>query len=253
MQFAGRGTERAHRKAGLLPKARAAVAWRMLVLVTVAMIILPAEPASATPGGLTTTEVSFTGSGGVRLHGSVVAPTATGGRLPGIVMVPGSGPGKREELRAEAEAFAHRGIVTLIYDKRTTGYSMFQRDYSVLADDAVAGVQVLRARADVDPARVGIWGLSEGAWVAPLAATRSADVAFLITVGAVGVTPARQTAWSDGEFLRHHRVSGSLLHMMQVTGIRFAIGTGLFAEATLRPGASLGTGAPAGARVVGNP
>ena len=231
MQFAGIGTGRAGRKAGLLPNVRVAVAWRMLVLVTVAMIILPAEPAHATPGGLTTTEVSFIGSGGVRLHGSVVAPTATGGRLPGMVMVPGSGPGKREELRAAADAFAQRGIVTLIYDKRTTGYSMFQRDYSVLADDAVASVQVLRVRADVDPTRVGIWGLSEGAWVAPLAATRSADVAFLMTVGAVGVTPARQTAWSYGEFLHHHHVSGSLLHMMQVTGIRFAVGTGLFAEA----------------------
>jgi dienelactone hydrolase len=212
----------------------AAVAWRMLVFVTVAMIILPAEPASAAPSGLTTTEVSFTGSGGLPLHGSVVAPPSTGARLPGIVMVHGSGPGKREELLAAAEAFAQRGIVTLIYDKRTTGYSIVQRDYSVLADDALAGVQVLRARADVDPARVGIWGLSEGAWVAPLAATRSADVAFLITVGAVGVTPAQQTAWSDGEYLRHHGVSGSLLQM-EVTGVRFAIGTGQFAEASYDP------------------
>jgi dienelactone hydrolase len=205
-----------------------------LVLATVVMIILPAQPARATPADLTTTEVSFPGSGGVTLHGSVVAPTAAGERLPGIVMVHGSGPGKREELRAAADAFAHRGIVTLIYDKRTIGYSIVQRDYAVLADDALAGVQVLRARADVDPARVGLWGLSEGAWVAPLAATRSADVAFLLTVGAVGVTPAQQTAWSDGEYLRHHGVSGSLLQM-EVTGVRFAIGTGQFAEATYDP------------------
>jgi cephalosporin-C deacetylase-like acetyl esterase len=158
MQLADTGPGRGSRKAGLSSKVRAAVAWRMLVLATVAMIILPAEPARAAPAGLTTTEVSFTGSGGLPLHGSVVAPPSTGGRLPGIVMVHGSGPGKREELRAAADAFAQRGIVTLIYDKRTTGYSIVQRDYSVLADDALAAVQVLRARADVDPARVGIWG-----------------------------------------------------------------------------------------------
>src|SRR5829696_7905314 len=105
-------------------------------------------------------------------------------------------------LQAEAEAYARHSIVSLIYDKRTVGYSMLHRDYSVLADDALAGVQVLRGRDEVDPARVGIWGQSEGAWVAPLAASRSADVAFVITVGAIGVTPARQQAWAYGEYLR---------------------------------------------------
>ena len=42
---------------------------------------------------------------------------------------------------------------------------------------------------------------SEGAWVAPLAASRLADVAFVITVGAIGVTPARQQARAYGEHL----------------------------------------------------
>jgi hypothetical protein len=42
----------------------------------------------------------------------------------------GAGPVTREELQAEAEAYARHGIVSLIYDKRTTGYSMLHRDYS---------------------------------------------------------------------------------------------------------------------------
>ena len=45
-------------------------------------------------------------------------------------------------------------------------------------------------------------------FVAPIAANRSADVAFLITVGAVGVTPAVQTAWAYGTYLRHAGVMG---------------------------------------------
>ncbi len=150
-------------------------------------------------------------------------------------MVQGAGNRGRKELLPEAEAFARHGIVTLIYDKRTVGYSLFHRDYSVLADDALAGVRLLHSRPDVDPARLGIWAESEGAFYAPLAANRSTDVRFLITVGATGLSPAIQTAWGYGEFLRHAGVSGSLLHTMQVTGVRMAIGAGLFPEATFDP------------------
>ncbi|MDH6135855.1 dienelactone hydrolase [Kitasatospora sp. MAA4] len=185
--------------------------------------------------GLSTTEVSFTGNGGVTLHGSVVAPPADGTAHPAVVLVQGAGPVTRGEFAAEAEAFARRGIVTLVYDKRTAGYSSVHRDYSVLADDALAGVLLLRARPGVDPARTGIWGLSEGAWVAALAADRSTDVSFLVTVGAVGLSPARQQAWSYGEFLQHAGVSGSLRQMMQNTGVRQTVAAGLFPEADYDP------------------
>jgi hypothetical protein len=198
-------------------------------------VTLSAGPAHAAPDGLTTTDVSFVGNGGVVLHGTVLAPASAAPRRPGLVMLQGAGNRGRQELRAEAEAFASHGIVTLIYDKRTVGYSLFHRDYSVLADDALAGLRLLRSRPDVDPARAGLWALSEGAWVAPLAANRSTDVKFLITVGAVGVTPARQTAWAYGEYLRHAGVSGSLPRTMQVTTLRMAIGAGLFAEANFNP------------------
>jgi dienelactone hydrolase len=194
-------------------------------------LVVPVTPAYAAPTDLTATEVSFVGNSGVVLHGTVLAPGSTASRRAGLVMLQGAGNRGRQDLRAEAEAFARHGIVTLIYDKRTAGYSLFHRDYSVLADDALAGLRLLRARTDVDPAQAGLWGQSEGAWVAPLAANRSTDVKFLITVGAVGVTPARQTAWGYDEYLRHAGVSGSLPHMLKVTSVRMAVGAGLFPEA----------------------
>jgi uncharacterized protein len=124
--------------------------------------------------------------------------------------------------------------VTLVYDKRTEGYSLFHRDYSVLADDALAALHLLQSRADVDPDRLGIWAQSEGAWVAPLAANRSADVRFLVTVGAVGLTPARQTTWAYGQFLDHAAVTGWLPHTMQ-TAARTLVAANLFAEADFDP------------------
>jgi dienelactone hydrolase len=207
----------------------------MSALVAICLLALHAGPAGAASGDLTYSQVTFSGDGGVALHGTVVAPRSAGGDRPGIVLVGGAGPGRRSEQLPPAEAFARAGVVSLVYDKRTAGYSQFTRSYSVLAVDALAAVAALRAHAGVDPARVGFWGQSEGAWVTSLAASRSTDVAFLVTVGAAGMSPSQQTAWNWGRFLRHAGVSGSLLRTVQETAARLAVGAGLFPEADYDP------------------
>jgi dienelactone hydrolase len=216
----------------------------LLVALAMFTVPIPGVPAVAAPAlteGVRAEEVSFAGDGGVVLHGTVVSPaTGTGPasatpRRPAIVMMEGAGNRGRQQLHPAAEAFARQGVVTLIYDKRTVGYSLFHRDYSVLAEDALAGLRLLRSRADVDPARLGLWAQSEGAFAAPLAAKRSTDVKFLITVGAVGMNPAAQTAWGYGTRLRHAGVSGSLRHTLEVTAVRMMVGADLFAQATFDP------------------
>ncbi|GAB3868369.1 alpha/beta hydrolase family protein [Dactylosporangium cerinum] len=203
----------------------------VMALAVAAATLMPAAPAVAAPADFTATEVSFTSNDGVVLHGTVLAPASGGAaRRPGIVMLEGAGNRGRSYLRPEAEAYARHGVVTLIYDKRTEGYSAVHRDFSLLADDALAGLRLLRDRPDVDPSHLGLWALSEGAWVAPLAANRSADVRFLITVGAVGITPAAQTAWAYGTYLRHAGVSGSLPRTMRGTVVQTTIDLGIFAE-----------------------
>lgn len=187
-----------------------------------------ASPASAADG-----DVTFENDG-VTLHGTVVAPPG-GTKLPGIVMVHGSGEHSREDYRDQAEAFARQGIATLIYDKRTEGYSQFSRSYSTLADDALAAVEALRKRPEVDPARVGVWGLSEGGWVAPLAASRSSDVAFVVTLGANGVEPSRQQAWAIENQLRRLGMTGSIVGMASSTMMRQLVGGGVFPEAHYDP------------------
>ncbi|MFI5584461.1 alpha/beta hydrolase family protein [Amycolatopsis sp. NPDC051758] len=186
-----------------------------------------APPASA--ADLTNNDVTFQ-NGGVTLHGTVVAPPG-GSKLPGLVLVDGSGEHTRNDHRFEAEAFARQGIATLIYDKRTEGYSLFSRSYSTLADDALAAVEALRKRPEVDPARVGVWGLSEGGWVAPLAASRSADVAFVVTLGANGVEPSQQQAWAIENQLRRLGMDGSIVRMASSTMMRQLVGGGAFPEA----------------------
>ncbi|MYT33911.1 alpha/beta hydrolase family protein [Streptomyces sp. MspMP-M5] len=175
-------------------------------------------------------------SGDVTLHGTVTAPAGPARRRrPGIVLVHGSGPETRAKYRAEAQAMAQSGFVVLSYDKRTTGYSLTQRSYAQLAEDALAGVRLLHGRADVDPLKVGLWGFSEGGWVVSLAASRSAQVSYVVLVGASGVSPARQSAWYLENRLRHEGVAGSLLRTVSVTGTRFVSGAGLLPEANYDP------------------
>ncbi|MFI9504106.1 prolyl oligopeptidase family serine peptidase [Nocardia sp. NPDC052566] len=174
-------------------------------------------------------DVSFT-SHGVTLHGTVFTPRSGAGPAPAVVLVHGSGPGPRAEYVPEAEAFARAGIVTLAFDKRTDGYSDFERDYSLLADDAIAGVRLLRSRPDVDPAHVGLWGLSEGGWVAPLAASKTPDIGFVVTIGGSGHNPLRTQTWNLGNKLRHQGIRGSELDAITMPAAHSLAGTGLFAE-----------------------
>jgi dienelactone hydrolase len=194
----------------------------------------PLPPYTA-PAGLTAAEVTFA-NGATTLHGSVVRRNdLEAGRHPGIVLVHGSGNAMRAQLAQEAEVFARAGIVTLIYDKRAD-YSRSHRDYSALADDALAGVALLRTLPDVDPGKVGLWGLSEGGWVAPLAASRSTDVGFLITIGGSGRSPARTQAWNLNNRLTRNGVADATAHGIVAAGMALGVGLEQFPEAGHDPG-----------------
>ena len=212
---------------------RVCVGW--LLAIFVAAVGVPAVPAAAEPEPVMTTDVTFVGGGGVILHGIVVAPRPSRKRRPALVMLEGAGNRGRQELQPAAEVFAQHGVITLIYDKRKVGYSLLRRDYDLLAADAVAAVALLATRRDVDPSRLGLWAQSEGAYVAPLASHQSSAVKFVITVGAVGVTPAVQTAWGYDQFLRHAGVGAGLSHALELTALRTMISAGLFPEANFDP------------------
>jgi dienelactone hydrolase len=88
----------------------------------------------------------------------------------------------------------------LIYDKRGTGASTgdwTEVGFPELAADAVAAVERLAEHPEIDAAAIGLAGTSQGGWVAPLAASRSPRVAFLITFSGPLVTPAEEGHWDS--------------------------------------------------------
>jgi len=151
------------------------------------------------------TDVSFR-NGDVALPGSLLLPPGPG-RHPAVVLIHGSSTPSRNDFRFYGDLFARRGIAALIYDKRDAGgdprgsgrYSL--RD---LAGDALAAVELLKGREDIDPREIGLWGHSQGGWVAPIAAAASRDVAFVISFSGPGVSFAEVGRYADATRLRAH-------------------------------------------------
>src|SRR5215831_11815101 len=160
-------------------------------------------PVGPTPGAATTSDKSPTQaspreesirfvSGKNTLSGTLVLPPGAG-RHPAVVLFHGSGPQRRDLFTARW--FAAQGVAALGYDKRGVGES--QGDFKAvpfmeLADDGLAAIGYLKSRKEIDAKQIGVWGLSQGGWLGPLAASRSADVAFVIAVSGPGVSPGEQ-------------------------------------------------------------
>ncbi|HEX6232576.1 MAG TPA: alpha/beta hydrolase [Jiangellaceae bacterium] len=132
---------------------------------------------------------------GEPVGGLVYVPQARGPH-PAVLFVHGAGTKDRSEFEEQAEYLARTGIVAMVLDKRTAGYSAWHRDYEEMAGDVLAAVDALRQRSDVDPEHVGLFAESEGTWVAPIAAVEDPDIAFLLMVSAPIVAPAQQATYA---------------------------------------------------------
>lgn len=163
-------------------------------------------------------EVRFR-NGDVTLSGTLYIPSGKSAR-PAVVFVHGDGPDTREGYRFFADLFARQGVATLIYDKRGVGASTGdwrQSRFRDLADDALAGVQLLRSRNDINPKQIGLWGGSQGGWIAPLAASRSQDVSFLIIKSGPAVGPAQLATYKSLTRIRNAGFSTEVIQ--QVTAL----------------------------------
>jgi dienelactone hydrolase len=120
---------------------------------------------------------------------------ATKKKHPVVIVVPGSQGLNRDDNTPyeEINTFISNGFGLLIYDKPGTGQSggdWQKASFEQLSDVVLAFVKKLKARKDIDRSRIGAWGFSQGGWIAPLAASRSQDISFMIMQSGGGITPA---------------------------------------------------------------
>ncbi len=143
-------------------------------------------------------DVTYTNDKFIRA-GTLTIPKGQG-PFPAVLLLSGSGAQDRDStlfghrsFLVIADHLTRAGIAVLRVDDRGVGGSngdLAQSTLSDFAEDALAGVRFLVARDDIDGSRVGLIGHSEGGIVAPLAASRSNDVAFVVLLAGTGVPGA---------------------------------------------------------------
>jgi len=158
-------------------------------------------------------DVTYTSDEFVRA-GTLTIPNGNG-PFPAVLLLSGSGAQDRDSLLFGHRSFllisdhlTRAGIAVLRVDDRGVGGStgnLAESTLSDFAEDAIAGVRFLAARAEIDAKRIGLIGHSEGGIVAPLAASRSAVVGFVVILAGTGV-PGAQVM--DLQMQQHMRLLG---------------------------------------------
>ncbi|HEY0623540.1 alpha/beta hydrolase family protein [Sphingomonas sp.] len=205
---------------------------RSTALCALALTLASIRPAVAqeTPASLpwsapatveTVTEARRFTSGGVELGGTLHLPRSRKPVAAVVVTHSASSPLRDASLYEHLKVMLPAiGIAVLTYDRRGSGQSGTKTaggDYTLLADDAIAAVRSLKADPRIDPRRIGTWGLSQGGWIAPLAASRSPEIAFVIAVSAPVVTADVQMLFSSTNHLRANGHSQAEIDEMTAT------------------------------------
>lgn len=132
----------------------------------------------------------------ITLAGTLTVPRSNK-PVPAVLLVPGMGPNDRDYTMMGhklflvlAEYLTQQGIAVLRYDKRGVGQStgtynnmLTSEDF---AHDAIAGIEYLNNRPEIDRTRIGIIGHSEGGMIAAMVAAQLPAISFAILLA----TPA---------------------------------------------------------------
>lgn len=132
----------------------------------------------------------------ISLAGTLTYPKE-GKLFPAVILVSGSGPQDRDESLLGHKPFlvisdylTRNGIAVLRYDDRGVGKSTGNFSTATTVDfsnDALAAVEYLKTRKEINPKKIGIIGHSEGGLIAPMCAANSNDVAFIVLLAGPGV------------------------------------------------------------------
>jgi pimeloyl-ACP methyl ester carboxylesterase len=155
----------------------------------------PQEPKPPFP--YDSAEVTIDSAEGVKLAGTLTVPKGEG-KFPAVVLISGSGPQVRDATMMGHKMFlvladhlTRKGIAVLRYDDRGFGKSTGNFAAATSADfavDAAAAAAFLRKHSQIDPARVGLLGHSEGGLIAPMIAAKDPSIAFIVMLAGQGVT-----------------------------------------------------------------
>lgn len=146
---------------------------------------------------------------GIKLAGTLTIPQS-GNNFPAVILITGSGAQDRDETIFEHKPFlvisdflTRNGFVVLRVDDRGIGGSEGETSKATSEDfalDVLAGINFLKTKNKINPAKIGLIGHSEGGLIAPMVAIKSNDVAFVVMLAGPGIV-GEQILYEQGKLI----------------------------------------------------
>ncbi len=155
-------------------------------------------------------EVEYLNSkSGLKLAGTLTIPQDAK-ECPAVILITGSGAQDRDETIFEHKPFmviadhlTRNGIAILRVDDRGVGGSEGNISESTSEDfagDVLAGVEFLKTVDVIDHTKIGLIGHSEGGIIAPIVATKTDDITFIVLLAGPGIS-GEQILYEQGELI----------------------------------------------------
>lgn len=170
---------------------------RNLLIFFITCLTLPTWAQQDKVYSLTSDSITFKSSDEkISFSGTLTSPVGKKS-FPTLVMVSGTGKQDRNGTMAGHKIFEQiadylgsYGIAMLRIDDRGTGKTTGIYETATTADfasDALAAVSYLKSRKDIDQKKIGLIGHSEGGAAISIAAAKSADVKFLVSIAGLAM------------------------------------------------------------------
>ena len=158
-------------------------------------LVRPQEPTKPYP--YYSEDITFENkNAGISLAGTLTLPKKDG-VFPVVILISGSGPQNRDEELLGHKPFlvlsdylTRNGIAVLRYDDR--GVEQSKGDFTMatsadFATDVESAISYLKTRKEINIKKIGLIGHSEGGLIAPMVASTSKDVAFIVLLAGTGI------------------------------------------------------------------
>ena len=184
---------------------RALIRLSIVISIFVLLLLIPAvlkdkgHPALVGPdlSEVTYSEIFFkNGDENLQLAGMVLIPEGEG-PFPAVVIIHGSGTSRRNNVwyLTVAHHLRQHGIAVLLPDKRGSEKSEGQwlgASFEELATDTISAIEFLKHQKMFEYSTIGLLGMSQGGWVAPIVAARTDNVSFVVSMSGAAVTTEEQ-------------------------------------------------------------
>ena len=133
---------------------------------------------------------------GFKLAGMLMLPEGEG-PFPTIVIIHGSGPSRRNSkwYLSVAKHLKDNGIAVILPDKRGCEKSEGEwlgASFEELATDTKSAVEFVKHQQMFKYSMIGLIGMSQGGWIAPVVAAQTDDVSFVVSTSGAAVTQHEQ-------------------------------------------------------------